>query len=93
MRSNRQGAAKEKTDQSLGAGAATAGGRVILGLVMAADRDPAIKKRMRKFVADVRAQRGGEPGFDHAAAFSACTPKYSSSGVLSSIEECGRRAL
>jgi hypothetical protein len=77
--------------------------RVILGLVMAADRDPAIKKRMRKFVADVRArvaqathtsaQRGGEPGFDHAAAFSACTPKYSSSGVLSSIEECGRRAL
>jgi hypothetical protein len=67
--------------------------RVILGLVMAADRDPAIKKRMRKFVADVRAQRGGESGFDHAAAFSACTPEYSSSGVLSSIEECGRRAL
>jgi AcrR family transcriptional regulator len=30
--------------------------RVILGLVMAADRDPAIKKRMRKFVADVRAR-------------------------------------
>lgn len=60
--------------------AATAGGRVILGLVMAADRDPAIKKRMRKFVAGVRARvaqathtnalRGGESGFDHAAAFS-----------------------
>jgi len=30
--------------------------RVILALVMAADRDPAIKKRMRKFVADVRAR-------------------------------------
>lgn len=35
--------------------------RVILGLVMAADRDPAIKKRMRKF-ADARARGASHAG-------------------------------
>jgi hypothetical protein len=39
--------------------------RVILGLVMVADRDPAIKKRMRKFVADVRA-RGASHAHERA---------------------------